>query len=89
MTPLCIGCAPLGDMPETFAYSVAEGHALETLRTAFASPIAFTDTAASYGDGESERRIGIVLRERGLRPATSWPQGRPRPPQRDFSETRC
>ena len=33
-------------MPETFAYSVAEGHALETLRTAFASPIAFTDTAA-------------------------------------------
>jgi D-threo-aldose 1-dehydrogenase len=68
VTPLCIGCAPLGDMPETFAYSVAEDHALETLRTAFGSPIAFTDTAASYGDGESERRIGVVLRELGGRP---------------------
>ena len=78
-------------MPETFAYSVAEGQALETLRTAFASPIAFTDTAASYGDGESERRIGIVLREPGAsRPATSWP---PRPTATSTAgtsaETRC
>jgi D-threo-aldose 1-dehydrogenase len=29
------------------------------------SPFNFLDTAASYGDGESERRIGIVLRELG------------------------
>jgi D-threo-aldose 1-dehydrogenase len=63
--PLCIGCAPLGDMPETFAYSVAEEHALATLRAVFASPITFVDTAASYGDGESERRIGVVLEELG------------------------
>jgi D-threo-aldose 1-dehydrogenase len=65
VTPLCVGCAPLGDMPETFAYSVAEEQALATLRAAFSSPIAFADTAAAYGDGESERRIGIVLREIG------------------------
>jgi D-threo-aldose 1-dehydrogenase len=65
VTPLCIGCAPLGDMPETFAYSVAEEQALATLRTVFSSPINFSDTAAAYGDGESERRIGIVLRELG------------------------
>src|ERR671927_256976 len=65
VTPLCIGCAPLGDMPETFAYSVAEEQALATLRAAFSSPITFADTAAAYGDGESERRIGIVLRELG------------------------
>jgi D-threo-aldose 1-dehydrogenase len=63
--PLCVGCAPLGDMPETFAYSVAEEHALATLRAVFASPITFVDTAASYGDGESERRIGVVLEELG------------------------
>lgn len=52
-------------MPETFGYAVAEDVALETLRAAFGSPIAWIDTAASYGDGESERRIGIVLRELG------------------------
>src|SRR5258708_35598142 len=52
-------------MTETFAYSVPEDRALRTVRAAWASPIAFMDTAASYGDGESERRIGLVLREQG------------------------
>lgn len=67
VTPLCIGCAPLGDMPETFAYSVSEANALATVRAAFASKeVRFLDTAASYGDGESERRIGLVLREQGI-----------------------
>ncbi len=63
--PLSVGCAPLGDMPETFAYSVGEERALNTIRAFFDGPINFVDTAASYGDGESERRIGVVLRERG------------------------
>lgn len=67
VTPLCIGCAPLGNMPETFAYEVAEEQALATVRAVFDSPINFLDTAYSYGDGESERRIGIVLRELGGR----------------------
>ena len=65
VTPVCIGCAPLGNMPETFAYEVPEERALATIRAFFASPLNFLDTAASYGDGESERRIGIVLREPG------------------------
>ena len=65
VTPLCVGCAPLGDMPETFAYSVSEASALATLRAAFGGPINFIDTAAAYGDGESERRIGLALRELG------------------------
>ncbi len=65
VTGLCIGTAPLGDMPDTFDYSVGEEQALATLRAVFEGPITFVDTAASYGDGESERRIGIVLRERG------------------------
>jgi D-threo-aldose 1-dehydrogenase len=63
--PLCIGCATLGNMPETFGYSVAEETAINTLRAIFDGPINFADTAASYGDGESERRIGLVLQERG------------------------
>jgi D-threo-aldose 1-dehydrogenase len=65
VTPLCVGCAALGDMPETFDYGVPEDRALATLRVAFAGPITFVDTAASYGDGESERRVGLVLRELG------------------------
>src|SRR5579883_195170 len=65
VTPICIGAAPLGNMPETFAYEVPEERALATVRAIFAGPFNFLDTAASYGDGESERRIGIVLREMG------------------------
>jgi D-threo-aldose 1-dehydrogenase len=65
VTPLCIGCAQLGNMPETFKFEVSEDQALATLRICFQSPINFLDTAASYGDGESERRIGLVLRELG------------------------
>jgi D-threo-aldose 1-dehydrogenase len=65
VSPLCFGCAPLGDMPETFGFSVAKERAHETLRAAFESPVNFLDTAASYGDGEAERRIGEVLQELG------------------------
>ena len=65
VSPVCVGCAPLGDMPETFEYSVGRERAHETLRAIFGSPINFLDTAASYGDGESERRIGEVLEEMG------------------------
>jgi len=69
VTNLCLGGAPLGNMPETFAYAVPEERALETVRALLDSPINFIDTAASYGDGEGERRIGIVLKERGGLPA--------------------
>ncbi len=65
VSPVCVGCAPLGNMPETFEYSVSKQRAFETLRAVFESPLNFLDTAASYGDGESERRIGEVLEEIG------------------------
>ena len=48
-------------MPETFEYGVSEERARATLEAVFGSEINFLDTAASYGDGESERRIGRVL----------------------------
>ena len=60
-----MGCAELGDTPDTFAYTVPEIQALATLRAVFAGPFTFVDTAASYGDGESEHRIGLVLRALG------------------------
>ncbi|ODS58592.1 MAG: oxidoreductase [Acidobacteria bacterium SCN 69-37] len=63
--PLCIGTAPLGDMPDAYSVRVSEAQALVTLRAAFASPIDFFDTSNNYGDGRAERRIGIVLQEIG------------------------
>jgi len=68
VTPLCAGTPELGSMPDVFAYEVGEMQALDTLHAVFAGPITFVDTAASYGDGESERRIGLALRERGRLP---------------------
>jgi len=69
VTPICIGTAALGNMPETFDYSVSEDLALATLRAFFDGPVNFLDTAASYGDGESERRIGLALGALGGLPA--------------------
>src|ERR671919_3224177 len=69
--PVAVGCAPIGNMPEAFAYGVTEEDALATIRAALDGPIPYLDTAALYGDGESERRIGLVLRERGGLPAVA------------------
>lgn len=66
---IAVGCAPLGDMPQAFAYSVPRDAAVETILVALESPINYLDTAASYGDGESERRIGAALKRIGHLPA--------------------
>lgn len=67
--PIAVGCAELGNMPEAFDYGVTAEDAYATVRAALDSPLNYIDTAAWYGDGESERRIGVVLRERGGLPA--------------------
>lgn len=41
-----------------------EGRALEILNTALDQGITYLDTAASYGNGESERRVGLLMRTR-------------------------
>jgi D-threo-aldose 1-dehydrogenase len=63
--PLCIGTAPLGDMPDAYGIGAPEDQALATLRAALSSPINFLDTSNNYGDGRAERRIGKVLAETG------------------------
>ncbi|MGE3272085.1 MAG: aldo/keto reductase [Chloroflexota bacterium] len=65
VTPLVLGCAPLSNLPSAFPYEIPEARAMDVLRAIFQSPINFLDTGASYGDGEGERRIGVVLRELG------------------------
>jgi D-threo-aldose 1-dehydrogenase len=64
VTPVCMGCAQIGNMAELFG-PVPEEQALALLRAFFASPLTFFDTSAAYGDGESERRIGLAIKERG------------------------
>jgi D-threo-aldose 1-dehydrogenase len=73
VTPLSVGCAPQGNMPETFTYEVTEEQALATIRAIFTGPINFLDTAASYGDGESERRLTatVALAQQPI-PANLW-----------------
>ncbi|NYH90894.1 aldo/keto reductase [Actinopolymorpha rutila] len=66
VSPICAGGAPLGNLPEAFG-EVSEEQAAATVRTLLESPVNFLDTAAAYGD--SEGRIGSVLRERGGLPA--------------------
>jgi D-threo-aldose 1-dehydrogenase len=63
VTPLCVGTSPLGNTPLPYARDVPEEDAVATVRRALAGPINFLDTGNNYGD--AERRIGIVLRERG------------------------
>ncbi|MEZ4636885.1 MAG: hypothetical protein R2856_18340 [Caldilineaceae bacterium] len=60
VTPICVGCAPLGDMPETLP--TASPKIAPWRRRKPPSPAPSTSlTQRLYGDGESERRIGIVL----------------------------
>ena len=84
---VAVGCAPIGNMPEAFGYGVTDEDALATIRAALDSPIPYIDTAALYGDGESERRVDLVLRERGGLPENAFlqtKQGR-NPKDNDYS----
>jgi D-threo-aldose 1-dehydrogenase len=63
--PLCIGTSAIGSIPRIYGYDVDTDQALHTLRAVFDGPVRFIDTSNSYGGGESEKRIGAVLREIG------------------------
>lgn len=69
VTGICFGAAPLGDMGGTFNINPGEERSLATLRSLLESPIRFLDTAAGYGDGTSERRVGMALAAIGGLPA--------------------
>jgi D-threo-aldose 1-dehydrogenase len=63
VTPLCVGSAPLGNTPLAYKQEVPLEDALATVRRVFEGPINFLDTSNNYGD--AERRIGMVIDERG------------------------
>jgi D-threo-aldose 1-dehydrogenase len=66
VTPLGFGTSGLGDMPDTYGYSVDSQRAEATVEAIFAGAVNLIDTSRIYGLGRSESRIGAVIRERGL-----------------------
>jgi D-threo-aldose 1-dehydrogenase len=65
VTPICVGGAPLGSMPENFGYEVSAERGIETVLRVLQGPVNFLDTSAGYSNGESERRIGAALARAG------------------------
>jgi D-threo-aldose 1-dehydrogenase len=61
--PLCIGTSELSNWVNFYPNPPSEVESLATVRAILDGPFAFLDTASGYG--ESERRIGVVLQERG------------------------
>ena len=65
VSSFCVGTAAWGVTSPVHGVVVPERDAVETVLAAFDGPITVLDTSNNYGDGESERRIGIAIRERG------------------------
>lgn len=69
VTSVTLGGGPLGSMPVLFGNDVPERDAIELVGAALDAGIRTIDTSNGYSAGESERRIGIALREYGTLPA--------------------
>lgn len=64
-TNIGFGTSGIGDMPETYGYSVDEERGKSTVRAIFSGPANIVDTSRIYGMGRSEQRVGDVIRELG------------------------
>lgn len=62
---ISFGTSALGDMPNTYGYSVDEARARETVRAILTSAYPFIDSSRIYGAGRSEERIGAAIRDLG------------------------
>ena len=65
VSPVTLGGAPLGSMPENFGYGVAERDAIDLVLAVLDSDIRTIDTSNGYSDGRSEHRIGRAVEEYG------------------------
>ncbi len=65
ITGLAFGTSALGDMPDTYGYSVGEARARATIHEIFDGPANVIDCSRIYGFGRAEERVGSVIRERG------------------------
>lgn len=69
VSPITLGGAPLGSMPENFGYEVTEDDAIALVRAVLDSDIRTIDTSNGYSDGRSEQRIGRGIAAYGGLPA--------------------
>jgi D-threo-aldose 1-dehydrogenase len=60
-----VGTAAWGESAALYGLVVPEEDAIRIALDVFESPIRVLDTSNNYGDGESERRIGLAIAERG------------------------
>lgn len=65
VTRICLGTSGLGDMPDTYGYSVDAERAHATVKAILTGPVNFLDTSRNYGSGRSEQRVGEAIRELG------------------------
>ncbi|WP_028268167.1 aldo/keto reductase [Arthrobacter sp. MA-N2] len=65
VSPISVGTCALGSHPTQYGYEVDTDTAVATVRRVFEGPFNFLDTSNEYSQGESERRIGLVVRENG------------------------
>jgi D-threo-aldose 1-dehydrogenase len=69
VSPITLGGAPLGSMPENFGHEVAEADAIALVGEVLRSGIRTIDTSNGYSDGRSEERIGRGIAEFGGLPS--------------------
>ncbi|WP_207782703.1 aldo/keto reductase [Phytoactinopolyspora limicola] len=65
VTEIGFGTSALASMPAAFGYAVPERRAIDTILEILRGPVNLIDTAAEYGDGSGERRIGTAISEYG------------------------
>lgn len=67
VTPLCFGTGPLGNVAggETYGFETDDERAHATLLAVLDSGVNYLDTAAMYGDGLAEQRVGRAIAEHG------------------------
>ena len=65
VTAVTVGGAPLGSMPENFGHEVSYDDGVALAAYVLDSPVRALDTSNGYSGGESERRIGAAIAQRG------------------------
>ncbi|MCS5715721.1 aldo/keto reductase [Herbiconiux sp. CPCC 205716] len=65
VSSLCVGTSAWGVTSPVHGLAVPEEVAVATARRAFDGAFTILDTSNEYGDGESERRVGLAVREAG------------------------